>query len=242
MLKLTKDSRVAVYTSIYKSKGLYDVLHPSVFIDENFDYFCFTPHEDIQAEGWHKINTKWVKGLTPRMQAKKYKIFPHKYLKGYNFSIWLDGSFAIKSNLRRLLMDTMEKREVPFVFFKNYQSNCAYDSADFCIRKGIGYPKKIKAQMDKYADEGFPENFGLPMGGMLYRQHNAPSVQLIMELWSEEIRKHSERDQLSLPYVLWKLGDKAKYQMIDTPRKRLWNAYFRAYSRKKRFYESKGNP
>lgn len=241
MLKLTKDSRVAVYTSIYRSDDLHDSLHPPIFKDDRFDYFCFTPHKSIQANGWHTIHTEWTAGVTSRMQAKKYKIFPQRYFKGYDFSIWLDGSFAIKSDLRKLLIDTMEKEEMPFVFFRNYQDNCAYASAAFCMRNNIGNIDKIKNQLTAYEDAGFPENFGLPMGGMLYRQHNEPSVQMAMKLWWNEITKHSERDQLSLPYVLWKLGEKIKYQMIDTPKKRLWNAYFAAYSRKKRFNDHKRN-
>jgi hypothetical protein len=234
VLKLTKETRVAVYTSIYRSSGLYDILHPPVCVDKHFDYFCFTPHSSIKLDGWHTIKTAWTAGITPRMQAKEYKIFPDRYLKGYNFSIWLDGSFAIRGDLRKLLMKTMEKEEMPFVFFRNYQDNCAYDSAAFCMRNHIGNTNKIKDQLTEYEAKRFPENFGLPMGGMLYRQHNEPSVQIAMELWWDELQRHSERDQLSLPYVLWKLGDKIKYQMIDTPRKRLWNAYFRSYSRKKK--------
>ena len=233
MLKLTKESRVAVYTSIYKSDDFADVLHPPVCKDDRFDYFCFTPHKSIQANGWNTIHTEWTAGVTPRMQAKKYKIFPNRYLQGYAFSIWLDGSFAIKDDLRRLLLATMKTKENPFIFFRNYQDNCIYTSANRCIGTGFGNPERIKAQMYEYSDNGFPKDFGLPMCGMLYRQHNEPSVQIIMEMWWNELRKHSERDQLSLPYILWKLGSKAKYKMIDNKRKEIWNNYFAAYTRKR---------
>jgi len=233
MLNLTKDCRVAVYTSIYKSDNFANVLHPPVCKDKNFDYLCFTPHSSIRANGWNIIKTDWTAGVTPRMQAKKYKVFPHRYLQGYNFSIWLDGSFAIKDSLRRLLIAKMKDKECPFVLFRNYQDNCIYISANRCIGTGFGDPEKIKTQIYAYSDKGFPNDFGLPMCGMLYRQHNEPSVQTIMEMWWHELQKHSERDQLSLPYVLWKLGNKAKYMMIQNTKKGIWNNYFAAYTRKK---------
>lgn len=237
MEKLTNKTRVVVYTSIYRSDGLKDTLHSPLFTDPNFDYICFTPHGDIEAEGWKIIRTEWNEGTTPRMQAKKYKLFPHLYLHGYLHSIWVDGSFAIKSNLRELLLKTMKDEEVPFVFFENYQDDCAYDSAEFCVKHRIGNSLKILSQMASYKKDGFPRHFGLPMCGMMYRKHYLPIMQRLMESWWYEIIAHSERDQLSLPYVLWRTEGRAPYKTIKNPKKRLWNAYFRAYSRKRRYNE-----
>ena len=89
------------------------------------------------------------------------------------------------------------------VHFHN-QRDCIYDEAVM-----IKYAKKanmseVKVQLDNYREEGFPSHFGLYENTILIRKHHDMSVCKLMESWWDEYLKYPTRDQLSLPYVIWK--------------------------------------
>ena len=62
----------------------------------------------------------------------------------------------------------------------------------------------IEKQMDAYFEEGFPENQGLFECGVIVREHYQQEVMETMETWWAELKKHPYRDQMSLPYAIWK--------------------------------------
>ena len=83
--------KIAVYTSIF---GKYDVLHEDQFKMEGVDYLCFTD-EDLESNTWNIIKSIPLYN-DPNRNAKKYKILPHRYLKDYDYSVWIDKHFSIK--------------------------------------------------------------------------------------------------------------------------------------------------
>jgi len=90
--------RIAVYTSIF---GKYDILHEDQFQMEGVDYLCFTD-EDLQSNTWNVIKSTPIYN-DPNRNAKKYKILPHRYLKNYDYSVWVDGNILIISDIRDLV-------------------------------------------------------------------------------------------------------------------------------------------
>ena len=63
--------------------------------------------------------------------------------------------------------------------------------------------------MDAYAaylkKAGFPEKYGMLECNMLVRNHTCQEMQQLMEQWwNEFLSSETKRDQLSLPFVLWK--------------------------------------
>lgn len=65
----------------------------------------------------------------------------------------------------------------------------------------------------KYRSEGFPENAEMVQTGIEVRRHNDPNLIKFNELWFDEVRTKSKRDQLSFNYVAWKLN--FSYVMFD---------------------------
>ena len=49
-----------------------------------------------------------------------------------------------------------------------------------------------------------PHNYGLLQCNVIVREHHNEMCKKIMEEWWEEFLKHPQRDQISLPYVLYK--------------------------------------
>ena len=90
--------RIAVYTSIF---GKYDILHENQFQMDGVDYLCFTD-ENLQSDTWDIIKSTPIYD-DPNRNAKKYKILPHRYLKNYDYSVWIDGNILIISDIRDLV-------------------------------------------------------------------------------------------------------------------------------------------
>ena len=58
--------------------------------------------------------------------------------------------------------------------------------------------------MERYIQNGYPQNNGLGFTCGLVRYHNRPILKNAMEMWWTEIKYGSKRDQLSFNYVAWK--------------------------------------
>ena len=87
----------------------------------------------------------------------------------------------------------------------------AYDEAAHCIQltnKGNfkDDPEIINKQTQAYIAEGLPVQSGLWGCQYILRKHNHPDCIKLSELWWEQIKKHSKRDQISFPYCAWKTG------------------------------------
>ena len=140
---------------------------------------------------------------TPRMEAKIYKILFHKFIKE-EYSIWIDGNVFLKFQedyYYKLLGDYD-------IAVKQHPGwNCLYEEAKQCKLQKKDKFSLIDKQIEKYRNEGYPENAGLAECQMIIRR-NTPEVRRLCEAWWAEICANSSRDQISFPYIF---RDKVKY-------------------------------
>ena len=204
--------KIAIYTSIF---GGYDDLIDDQYQMDGVDYICFTDR-DLESETWKVIKSTPIYN-DPNRNAKKYKILPHRYLKDYDYSIWIDGNIKVISDIRTLCNgDSYKVYDHMQVFDKR---NCIYDEAQAILNfgkinsertpeRGIknwkDNPKLIVDQMNRYISEGYPKNNGLATNPIIVRNHNDSDVIAVMEDWWSEIKYNSKRDQLSFNYIVWK--------------------------------------
>ena len=214
--------KIAVYTSIF---GKYDILHENQFQMEGVDYLCFTD-EDLQSDTWNIIKSTPIYNDSNR-NAKKYKILPHRYLKDYDYSVWIDGNILIISDIRDLV-----KKSYYQVFDHNKTildpRDCIYQEYNAIMQLGQqsknykDNPQLMHKQVSRYVNEGYPPNNGLATNPILLRKHNDPNVIKTMEDWWIEIKYGSRRDQLSFNYIAWKNNFKFNYLEGDSRK----NKYF----------------
>ena len=194
-----KNNKIAIYTAF---TGNYDTLkHPEV-IDENCDYICFTDNPELKSDLW-KIIPMEESILDNNRKAKQYKILPHKYLKDYKYSFWLDGTFKIKGSIREYIYNNIRANSNMLVVVHT-ERDCVYDEYD--ASKIIPrYPRAVmEEQVEFYRSQGFPEHYGLGVMGALFRKHNDPDVIKLMDDWWDENIKYTNQDQLSFAFVCWK--------------------------------------
>ena len=201
-----------IYTAIF---GGYDNLPEPSVIPEGWDFICFTDG-DIKSDIW---NIRKVTSLyeDSTRTARKYKILPHRFLKKYENSIWVDGNFLIKGDVNILWKNHMDLNLTVYSHMATFDKrNCIYEEAKminhlFNINQSPNKKPKdnlsiIENQMQRYKKQNYPEDNGLIMSGVLLRKHNSKDVIKTMESWWSELKYGSRRDQLSFNYVCWKEG------------------------------------
>lgn len=129
-------------------------------------------------------------------------------------SVYLDGSLSPKVKLRIPVETWLAVADM--ALFKHPWRTCAYAEIDECVAK-----KKITADEGQKARShmmlaGFPRDYGLWACGMLVRRVHANSLQIFAApLWWELVQQ-VPRDQIWLPFVLWRLNEaKRRIHTID---------------------------
>jgi hypothetical protein len=189
-------ARVCVYTAIY---GGYDTLPPVLSETSGIDFICFSDRA-LEAHGW-QVRIRPSPYNDPNLAAKYFKLFPHKVLGEYDYSIFVDGHTLFVGRIGKLI-DTYLLGE-RFVMWRHPERSDVYRELIAIVELKKHEPDAIFAQVRRYAEAGLPENSGLAEASFIWRAHDDPPLQAFMEAWWREILTHSKRDQLSLGYLMW---------------------------------------
>ena len=208
-------NKIAVYTAIF---GPFDGLLPQIKI-KGVDYICFTD-QPFTSKTWQ------IKHIDPvfedsRRNSRRIKVLPHLFLQEYEYSIFMDGNYLIRRDIKPLLFEKLADANMAIFDHNQCEDarNCVYDEYESIIRlmeeKGVQKddPKVLEQQIDRYKSEGYPEQNGLIFSAVLFRKHNEADVVKTMECWWDEIKNNSKRDQLSFNYAAWKTN--LKFNIID---------------------------
>ena len=206
------DKKVAVYTCIV---GNYDPLIEPLTTEQGVDYYVFTDQDVPDGSKWKKKDVTCLEEyhtLSSSQLNRKIKMLPHLYLSGYDYSVYVDGNVEICDSLTPLVK---EMGDCGFGVHYHRTRDCIYHEL-----KRILYLKKTngqlaKSQVETYRKAGFPQHGGLYENTLLIRNHHDKDTCRLMELWWLEYKKYPTRDQLSLPYVIWKSGyDRKRIHII----------------------------
>lgn len=169
-------------------------------------FVCFTddPPPATPYLGWD-IRPSIDMYRDPRLDAKRHQVLAHESFPDVDVSCYLDGSHGLAERLTVEGLAAEYLGYADLACFEHSERDCAYAEAAVCIERGRDDPDVIRAQMARYRAEGFPEHWGLPAITLLLRRHTAP-IRAVNTAWWQEIMTGSYRDQLSFPYVCWRLG------------------------------------
>ena len=197
----TIDGRVAVYMCIV---GKYDKIFEPIYISNKCDYYIVTDQEVDKNSIWKKIDiNKYITGMKKNELNRYIKLHPHILFENYKYSIYLDGNVRIMSDLIPMVERLGDK--IIGVHMHSFR-DCAYKegkSFKYNSRLRNTYPL-VKKQLDEYSKEGFPKSYGLFENTIIIRKHLDKDCICLMDEWWKQLKKYSFRDQISLPYVVWK--------------------------------------
>lgn len=199
------DERGVVYTCI--TKGYDDIKEP-LLCGKNIDYVCFCD-DDIR-----KISSTWLSKKIPNVDAltkgtmvNRYcKLHPFDFFSGYDYAIYIDGNVCPVSDLTQLY-SVAKNSKSGFAIHLHSRRKCVYKEIDACLLYKRGNVDAIKLFKSKIEKDHFPENFGLLEATVfVIDMHNEIARNILDEWWNILVKSETRRDQLILPYVLWKMG------------------------------------
>lgn len=198
--RLSMPNGLTVVTAIFGS-GLFR-LHEPVYAPKGCRFVCFTDRVDLRSDEW-QVRRLSVSAPTPRRMNRHVKSLIHRYVDGPSF--YVDSEYRIVGNLSRLVFSLQDH---VWSASRHPERRCAYQEASYCMKiERVESRDALTAQIKRYREENFPKGYGLWAGGAVARRGDADSERL-GESWWREIERGSERDQISLAYVSWKLGIK----------------------------------
>ena len=174
---------------------------------EDADYVAFVDRY-VESKTWktHKINLQFC---DPVREAKVYKCLPHQFVPGYDYCLWLDGTFALKVPIEYLI-ETYMQPDTDIAIFTHPERDCIYEEASFDLRLCKDTKDLIERQMENYRAEGYPEHGGLYACGIMLRRQT-PKVAAFNNAWWSEICTYSTRDQWSFAYLARKMDIKLSF-------------------------------
>jgi hypothetical protein len=195
---------MVVYTVLI---GNHDVLRPALF-PGSAHYICFSD-KPVEAEGWEYRH--FARQLEdPRRDSRRPKIRPDLFLPGYEVSLYHDANWQLLAD--PVALCEKQLKETRLAFFRHRDRGCLYDEAVICTGYKLDTAARFAEQTRRYEAQGMPRHWGLFYGGIILRRHRESGVLGFSELWWDEYCRGSCRDQISLPYALWKTG--IKYTVI----------------------------
>lgn len=205
-IKQEFNGRIAVYTCII---GPYDKPEEPLYISPQCDYFIITDQKIQSNSVWKKIDSTSLNDIpckAPNEVNRFVKLHPDYFFSDYDYSIYVDGNIVIVADMVPLINQMSEDQIIGI--HRHDRRDCAYTEMETFkhIPRLQKHYENAKVQMNEYRKEGFPEHYGLFENPIIIRKHNDSFCKDIMSLWWKQLTVYSMRDQISLPYVLWKMN------------------------------------
>lgn len=161
---------------------------------DGWDCILFTDNVPKDFKGW-ALNPKKIDSITdPVKRSRQIKILSHVFLPDYDLVCYIDANMKLKT-------PPPEKTS----YYLHPSRRRIIDEARQIVKIGKEEASKVNIQTKSYYREGFKDNVGLFQLGFFVREHSK-ELNLLHELWDNEIYKHTSRDQISFPYAAWKSG------------------------------------
>lgn len=209
-VKSVEDKKIVVYTCV---TGNYDKVLEPLYHNDNVDYIIYTNCQNIELKTWKRLEIPDnIKQLNNNVLINRYiKMHPREFFENeYDYAIYIDGNIQTISDISDFICKT--KSETGLALHRHYVRDCIYWEEKACELYKKGDIKKLRDQVNKYKKEGMPENYGLLECNVIVSNLKSDIAEKILDNWWEEfVESKSMRDQISLPYVLWKMN----YKMAD---------------------------
>ena len=186
-----------IYTCLTNS---YDALSPAT--NQKCDCICFCDKESYelnkQVEGW---SFRIVNNPTfnPKQINRDYKMNPHKFLKDYNHSIYIDSNIILKKDLSPFFEYAYDQFSI--YLYNHPDRNCAYKEIIKLAEVGLIEGDYAKRWFNFLKKEKLSQNNGFYECNIILRKHNENQCIKAMVQWSELYKSWNLRDQPSFALI-----------------------------------------
>jgi len=195
----SKVKTISLVTSIY---GGHDNLKALPSNHKFDDAICVTDNPDLKADGWRVIVLPSTEQR--RLAAKYPRMLPFDFI-NTDAAVWLDAAFQIVGEgFADFCLESLADKNI-IAWEHPENRNCLYQEATYCQDWPKYSSEPIRQQTAYYREAGMPEGFGLwACGTLVWR--NCQEAKEFGKAWLEENKRWSIQDQVSFPYLLWKLN------------------------------------
>lgn len=190
--------KLIVYTALF---GDYDNLPEPCGLFDDCEFICFTDQARLPKSKHWKVVLIKDSPLSPALMNRMYKILPHRFLDGYEFSLYIDSNIEILSDPSKTL-GALKEDSFNIVIPSHFSRRCLFEEAFVLIRSGRVNIKQVFKQTFKFILSGFYCQTIMGENNVILRRHN--SLVDFSEYWWKVFIEGPHRDQLSLSYVAWK--------------------------------------
>lgn len=192
-----------IYTAVF---GGYDRVYPPLRKEAGVDYVIITDAPDLVVPGWtvHQVDASAF--AAPKAANLYYRALIHRVLPGYDASLYVDGNIRLIGDTRPLF-EALDASGAALAAFSHPRRTRVAEEVEAVIAQcKVHEPTRVRQEFASYLAAGFPDTAGLTENGVLLKDHRHPELDAAMALWWKQFSAHLTRDQISLPFVLWKTG------------------------------------
>jgi len=216
--------KCVVYTSVF---GNYDWAFPPLEIEDAIGYRIFTDDPALRVRGWQTVVVDAGRFRDARAANRYYKMLAHREFPDVDCSLYIDGNIRLLGKTSRLIHDFMSLGSCLGLFRHPLRSSVR-EEADACLATGkIKDAGTLESELSHYRAQGFQDDIGLAECTVHLKNHRHAGLADAMELWWSLFERFDTRDQISLPYVLWRTGVDCTYLPFSF---RDQNPYFGFYT------------
>jgi hypothetical protein len=218
-----------VYTCVF---GGYDLVLPPVHVERTIDYLIVTEDPKLRVRGWRTLVVSTERFDSLPLANRYYKMLGYREFPGYDCSLYLDGNIRLLGKTSDLL-NTFCSDGAGLGVFRHPLRNNIQEESRACVASGkIAEGGSLETELGFYEREGFKADEQLFEAGILLRNHANPDLDETMSLWWKQYSRFRSRDQISLPYALWKTGISLMIQDFSF---RSSNPWFGLYAHRRGF-------
>lgn len=194
-------AELIVYTVVLDD---YDLVLPPAEQTQPSRFFLFTDTVK-RVKGWQTVPPASTSG-SPIMANRFHKFFPHMLFPSAEYSLYVDGNIGVIGDLYPLFVEFVESGTAMGVF-RHRDRQTVEQEAEACLTlekfDAIDI-ELVEEQIAFYDGAGMPKEQTLSDNAVIFRWHGHPKMADAMQEWWVQFQTYTKRDQLSLPYIVWK--------------------------------------
>ena len=194
-----KKNSIAFYTCIFGNYDLVKSINSSLL--KKFNFFLIT-NLSIKSKNWNIIKVDDSR-LSNFYLSRFYKFFIHNKIKKYKFSVYFDGNIIIEKDFLLLLKKFISSKKDIGLFKHSSRSN-VYEEINTNLKEKKNNSFDIKRLLNFYRKNKYLSINDLTENCIIIRFNNSKKMTLAMNIWWKLLRLYGKRDQILLPYVIWK--------------------------------------
>jgi GT2 family glycosyltransferase len=199
-----RSAKTVVYTAI---TGGYDTLKRPEAPDGETDYVCFAASPPPGERGpWEIRPLAWKHPADPVRTARWHKLHGCDLFPDAETVIWTDGNITFKEGVEREIAEKLRAGGNPLATLRHFDRDNVSDEVESCVERDKDDAATMRAQVARYREAGLPCNAPFAETSIVAFRPSDPLARAVFATWWEELDRGSRRDQLSLPFALWKHG------------------------------------